>query len=315
MKAQAFFFLFFWYNKDELLSRRIYLKKGIIIKLIGGLYTVVDEAGKTYTVKPLGIFRYKNMSPKVGDHVMFDKDSITEVSERKNDLYRPQIANVDQALLINAAKRPDFSFLLMDKFLTLIESKEIIPIIVITKIDLLSAAELAELQEKMKYYEKFFRVIYFSKVTKAGLDEILEVTEKQVNVLAGQTGAGKSTLLNTLQPGLNLATDEISEALGRGKHTTRHVELIAFNKGFIADTPGFSKLEFQDFEAEEIRFYYPDFFALSKHCKFYECTHIHEPGCEIIKQYEEGKILKERYENYVSLYNEIKSMKKRYRRD
>ncbi len=291
------------------------MKKGIITKLIGGIYTVVDEQHKTYQIKPLGIFRYRNFSPKVGDHVSFDNDSINEVFDRKNDLYRPQIANIDQALLINAAVRPNFSFMLMDKFLALIEAKDITPIIVITKVDLLSEKDLFDLKEKIKYYQNFFRVIYFSSKTKEGLNEILEVTKGKVNVLAGQTGAGKSTLLNTLNPDLNLATDEISEALGRGKHTTRHVELISFNDGYIADTPGFSKLEFQDFDEKELRFYYPDFFELSNKCKFYECTHIHEPGCEVIKQYKEKKILKERYEDYVSLYNEIKSQDKKYRRE
>ncbi len=291
------------------------MKKGTITKSISGIYTVVDESKKAYQLKPLGIFRYKNISPKVGDLVEFNEDSILKVFARKNDLTRPLIANIDQALLINAATKPVFSFMLMDKFLAMIEAKDITPVIIITKVDLLEETELNELKEKITYYQKHFKVIYFSSKTKEGLNEILETTKGKINVLAGQTGAGKSTLLNTLNPELNLATDEISKALGRGKHTTRHVELIDFNDGYIADTPGFSKLEFEDFEANELRYYYPDFFALGKKCKFYECTHVHEPGCEVIKQYKAGKILPERYEDYVSLYNEIKSIEKKYRRD
>lgn len=291
------------------------MKKGTITKLVGGIYTVKDKTKQTYQLKPLGIFRYRNIRPKVGDLVEFNEDSILKVFDRKNDLIRPQIANIDQALLINAATEPDFSFLLMDKFLALIESKEITPVIIITKVDLVEEDKLNVLKEKMKYYQKFFQVIYFSSKTKEGLEEIIEVTRNKINVLAGQTGAGKSTLLNTMNPELNLATDKISKALGRGKHTTRHVELIDFNEGYIADTPGFSKLDFEGFDAKEIRFYYPDFFELSSDCKFYECNHIHEPGCEIIKQYKEGKILKERYDNYVILYNEINSIEKKYRRD
>ena len=290
-------------------------KKGRIIKLIGGLYTVVDENKKRYTLKPLGIFRHKNIQPKVGDLVTFNEDSIIDLEERTNDLNRPMIANVDQVLLVNSAKKPDFSYLLLDKFLTLIEANNVLPIIIITKVDLLESAELEALKAKINYYEKFYKVIYFSAKTFEGKQEVLDITKNKVNVLAGQTGAGKSSLLNAIDPNLNIETNEISEALGRGKHTTRHVELITFGEGYIADTPGFSKLEFVDYQADQIRFYFPDFFKLSSKCKFYECTHIHEPGCEIIKSYESGKILKERYEDYKFIYNEIKSQKPIYRRD
>jgi len=290
-------------------------KTGRIIKLIGGLYTVVDDKKQRYTLKPLGIFRHKNIQPKVGDIVVFNEDSIIEVKERVNDLYRPMIANVDQVLLINSAKKPDFSFLLLDKFLTLIEANSILPIIIITKVDLLDDAEFKALKSKINYYKKFYKVIYFSAKTLEGKDEVLEITKNKVNVLAGQTGAGKSSLLNAIDPSLNIETNEISEALGRGKHTTRHVELITFGEGYIADTPGFSKLEFIDYQADQIKFYYPDFFKLSSNCKFYECTHIHEPGCAVIKAYKNEEILKERYDNYKLIFNEIKQQKPIYRRD
>jgi len=290
-------------------------KEGRIIKLIGALYTVIDDENNTYVLKPLGIFRYKNIQPKVGDLVVFNEDSIIDMKTRINDLYRPMIANVDQVLLVNSAKKPDFSFLLLDKFLTLIEANDIKPIIIITKIDLLDDGEMKALKAKINYYEKFYSIIYFSAKTKEGVEDILKITKNKVNVLAGQTGAGKSTLLNTIDPSLNIQTNEISKALGRGKHTTRHVELIRFGEGFIADTPGFSKLEFIDYQADQLRYYYPDFFELSKNCKFYECTHIHEPGCAVIDGYKKGEILQERYENYLFIYQEIKSQKPIYRRD
>jgi ribosome biogenesis GTPase len=294
----------------------VYLEKqGRIIKLMGSIYTVVDDERKKYKIKPLGILRYKNIQPKVGDLVVFNDDSIIEVKPRMNDLYRPMIANVDQVLLVNSAKKPDFSFLLLDKFLTLIEANDIKPVIIITKVDLLENDEMKALKAKLNYYEKFYRVIYFSAISEIGLDEVVEVTKNKVNVLAGQTGAGKSTLLNTIEPTLNIKTDEISKALGRGKHTTRHVELIEFKEGYIADTPGFSKLEFVDYQADQIRFYFPDFFKLSSECKFYECTHMHEPGCAIISAYQKNEILPERYEDYRFIYEEIKVQKPKYRRD
>jgi ribosome biogenesis GTPase len=225
------------------------------------------------------------------------------------------IANVDQVLLVNAAKKPNFSFLLLDKFLAMIEAYDLTPIIIVTKIDLLSKEEYEELKINLEYYEQFFKVIFFSKITKAGLEEILDITSNKVNVLAGQTGAGKSSLLNTINPDLDLETNEISEALGRGKHTTRHVEIFEFGSGFIADTPGFSKLEFQDFQSDQLRYYYPDFFEVSTDCKFHECNHIHEPGCAVKKLVDTGEIPKYRYDNYLTIYEEIKAIKPIYRRD
>lgn len=291
------------------------MSKGRIIKLTGGLYTVLDEQKKRHVLKPLGIFRHHNIRPKVGDMVDFNQDSIIKVEERKNDLYRPLIANVDQVLLINSAKDPNFSFFLLDKFITLIESNKIKPAIIITKIDLMNDSDLKELKSKMTYYEGFYKVIYFSSITKDNLSQIEELTKGKINVLAGQTGAGKSTLLNTINPELNIKTNEISKALGRGKHTTRTVELIEFGDGFIADTPGFSSLEFKDIDPDNVKYYFIDFFELSHQCKFNQCTHIHEPGCQVKKELEKGNILQERYDNYKQIYEEVKAIKPMYRRD
>ena len=289
------------------------MKKGRIIKLIGGLYTVQDKEKNKYNVKPLGIFRYRNISPKVGDIVDFNTDNITNVYQRKNELYRPMIANVDQVLIINSAKKPNFSFLLLDKFLAMITAFNIQPVIIVSKIDLMSKEELIEFKNRLSYYNQYFPIIYYSSKTKEGINEILKLVSNKVNVLAGQTGAGKSSLLNSINPDLNLETNEISKALGRGKHTTRHVEIFEFGKGYIADTPGFSKLEFQDFEADQLRYYYPDFFEKSSKCKFNGCTHTHEPGCEIKRLVNENKIPRIRYDNYLQIYQEISNIKRVYR--
>ena len=291
------------------------MKTGRIIKLVGGLYTVADSEKNNYVLKPLGIFRHKKITPKVGDIVDFDDDSIIHVHERLNELYRPMIANVDQVLLVNSAMRPNFSFLLLDKFLAMIEAFSIQPVIIVTKVDLMDESEYKVLKNQLKYYEQYFKVIYFSKITKVGMKEILSVTENKVNVLAGQTGAGKSSLLNAINPDLDLETNEISDALGRGKHTNRNLEIFEFGTGYIADTPGFSKLEFQDFKADQLKYYYPDFFAHSERCKFYECNHIHEPKCEVKRLVEIGEIPKFRHDNYITIYEEILAMKPKYRRD
>jgi ribosome biogenesis GTPase len=291
------------------------LEKGRIIKLVAGVYTVQDESKNVFKVKPLGVFRYRNIFPKVGDIVGFDKDNILSVDERVNELYRPMIANVDQVLLVNSAKEPNFSFLLLDKFLAMIEAFSIKPIIIVTKIDLLNEKELNNLKIQLEYYETYFKVVYYSSKTLEGVDKILKLTENTVNVLAGQTGAGKSSLLNSINPELNLETNEISKALGRGKHTTRYVEIFEFGSGYIADTPGFSKLEFEDFQSDQLKYYYPDFFKFSTNCKFNECNHVHEPKCEVKRLVEAGEIPRFRYDNYVTIFNEIKAIKPRYRRD
>ncbi len=291
------------------------MKKGRIIKLVAGIYTVTDDEKNLYKIKPLGVFRYRNISPKVGDIVDFDNDNILKVYERRNELYRPMIANVDQVLLVNSAKEPNFSFLLLDKFLAMIEAFSIDPIIIVTKIDLLDEEGLKKLKSQLSYYEDYFRVIYYSSKTLEGVDTILKTTENKVNVLAGQTGAGKSSLLNAIDPELNLETNEISKALGRGKHTTRYVEIYEFGSGYIADTPGFSKLEFEDFQSDQLKYYYPDFFKFSDKCKFHECNHVHEPKCEIKRLVEAGEIFRIRYDNYVTIFNEIKAIKPKYRRD
>ena len=288
------------------------MKKGLITKLIGGLYTVRDEQNNSHELKARGKFRHKKESPKVGDKVMFNDEFIMEVKPRKNDLIRPPVCNIDQAILINSAKEPDFSFNLLDRFILLIEHESITPVIIITKIDLFTEEELNQLKEKMKYYEKYYDVYYVSSMTKENTESIRDIFKDKVSVFAGQTGAGKSSLLNALNPDFDLETNEISKALGRGKHTTRHSELLDLFGGLVADTPGFSKLDFYDIKPEDIPDCFIDFFELSHECKYRGCTHINEPKCKVKEEVEKGNILKSRYKNYQLITEEIKSQKIKY---
>lgn len=293
---------------------RILLNQPRIVKLTGGLYTVALPNGTLQSCKPKGLFRHHDFRPKVGDWVVLEGDTITEVEPRRNDFVRPQIANVDQVLLIASLKEPDFSFLLLDRFLALIYKQDVDVVIIVTKADLVGREELVSFQAKMRHYETFCPVLYVSSKTKDGLGPLIPLIEGKVNVVAGQTGAGKSSLLNAIQPDLDLATDEISKALGRGKHTTRHVELIPFGPGWIADTPGFSKLEFEAWEAADLKDLYPDFAIYRGQCRFENCMHVKEPGCAVKNAVKDGRIPEERHQNYVRLFEEIAAQKPKYPR-
>jgi len=274
------------------------IKKGKITKQISNLYTV-KSGNMTYECRARGKFRNDNLTPLVGEFVLFDdeKNYITELLPRKNELKRPPIVNVDAALVITSLKKPDLSLSLLDRELLCIEYANVRPIICLTKMDLLDKKEKKEINKIFKYYKK----IGYKVVTNKNLFKIKRILKNKLVVLTGQTGAGKSTLLNKLDKKLNLKTNPISEALGRGVHTTRHTELFEIGLLLIADTPGFSALDLP-MDRDEIKNYYPEF--NNKTCKFKECNHEKEPKCEVKKAFQSGTIAKWRYENYLKFRGE-----------
>ena len=265
---------------------------GIIIKCISNDYTVLSN-NKEYICKPRGIFRNQKITPLVGDVVDFDEKNnyILKIQKRNNELIRPQIANVDYAIIVTSVKKPDLDTYLLDKTLTIISYNNIIPVIYFTKLDLLNETEQKEINNIITYYKKIYKVA-------TSKDELLEIINNKTVVLTGQSGAGKSTLLNKINPKLNLQTSEISDALGRGKHTTRHTELHKVNNSLIADTPGFSKIDFYNMNNIQIRDNMKEMFDNLDKCKYKDCMHINEDNCKVKNLVIEGKILPSRYINY-----------------
>jgi len=271
---------------------------GIIVKNISNDYTV-DCNGKYYTCKPRGLFRINGKSPLVGDHVTIDEKNnyILEIKKRKNELIRPSVANIDIALIVTSVKEPSFDSNLLDKQLTIISYNNITPIIYFNKLDLLNKEELIEINNIINYYHKIGYIAITNK------EELLPLIKNKIVVLTGQSGAGKSTLLNKINPSLELKTNEISKALGRGKHTTRHTELFKTNDSYIVDTPGFSKLDFHDMTNMDIRDNMKELFDNLDKCKYSDCMHIKEDGCYIKQLLENKEILESRYNNYKNFIN------------
>ena len=268
--------------------------KGQIIKIVSDLH-IVSYNGKNYDCKCRGKFRKDKIIPKVGDYVIFDleKKVIDEVLPRNNVFQRPSVANIDQAFLITSLRLPDFSFNLLDKLIVLMEIHNVEPIICITKRDLLTKEELNTIDKSLKYYSELgYKVIYNTEI-----DTIKELLKNKTSVFTGQTGAGKSTLLNKLNPNWNLETGEVSTALGRGRHTTRVVELFEINDGKVLDTPGFSALDFIDSTRENIR---DAFIEFKKYpCIYKDCMHTNEGECQVKVAVNDNNILRTRYENYL----------------
>lgn len=285
--------------------------KGQIIKALSGFYYVKCD-NEIYTCKARGKFRNNAQKPLVGDYVEFSKENVNEgyilkLMKRKNALVRPPICNIDQAFLVFSAKEPDMNTLLLDRFLVLIEHYDIKPVIVITKMDLADNS----IYDIMKPYESAgYKVYYVSSKLNQGIEEIKQLFANQTSVFTGQSGVGKSSLLNALDIHLNIDTNEISKALGRGKHTTRHVELLEMYNGYVADTPGFSSLELT-MEPVELSVSFHDFKELSSLCKFRGCLHDSEPHCRVKEAVESGEISKERYEHYLSFLKESKELKEK----
>ena len=269
--------------------------QGKIIKNISNDYTV-DVDGKKYICKARGKFRKEGLTPLVGDTVTIDDKNnyIINIEPRKNELIRPSISNVDIAVIVTSVKEPNLDTYLLDKNLTIISYNNITPIIYFSKIDLLNKKEISKLKKIIKYYK---HIGYY--VT-TNISELKALIKNKTIVFTGQSGAGKSTLLNKLNPNLNLKTDDISKALGRGKHTTRHTELYKINNTYIADTPGFSKIDFHNMNTTHIRDNMKEMFDNLEYCKYDDCMHLKEDGCHIIKLLKENKILPSRYNNYKS---------------
>ena len=269
--------------------------QGKIIKQISNDYTVSVNK-KKYICKARGKFRNLRLTPLVGDEVIINEENyILEILPRKNELKRPSISNIDEAIIITSLKHPDFSSNLLDKLLVVIEYNNIKPIIIFTKKDLLSKEEYESLKPYIKYYKNIGYDVYMNDE----IEKISKIFKDKVSVFTGQTGAGKSTLLNKLNKNLNLKTNEISLALNRGKHTTRHTELLEVKEGLVADTPGFSALEFNEMTNEDIRDNFIEFNKYRHDCNFNDCMHNQENKCKIKEKVEDGTIIKSRYENYL----------------
>lgn len=295
------------------------MKKGIILKALSGFYYVEDlETKETIQCRSRGLFRKQKITPLVGDQVEFlvEPDGngyVMGIDPRKNELVRPPIANVDLALVVFSVKEPDFSPKLLDRFLAVIEMNQIEPVIVLTKLDLMTEEEKQAIEPIINYYREIgYQVIETSSKQEFGLESINELIKQRIVVICGQSGVGKSSLLNSLDDSLNIQVNEISKALGRGKHTTRHVELHKLSEGLIADTPGFSSLDLDQLEPIDLSQCFIEFYDLSEQCKFRGCLHENEPRCAVKAAVEENEIIPTRYENYLQFLTEIKSRKPKY---
>lgn len=283
--------------------------EGTIISVISGYYDVKTNKGVIRS-RARGVFRNRKQKPLVGDRAVVQLDDqgmnyLVEILPRKNEVGRPAVANVDQVLLVISAVEPDFSLELLDRYLTFFAWKNVGVTIYLSKSDIIAGTEeLKEIKEKLVYYEKIgYRVFFDSDTLEKELPDLIQ--ENAIWTLAGQSGAGKSTLLNKLEKDANQVTGKISQALNRGKHTTRQVQLFTYGKGFIADTPGFSAVDLYKIKVDDLGQYFYEFKKNSVNCKFRRCQHIKEPGCEIKKMVEDKEILPRRYEDYLKIRQEI----------
>jgi ribosome biogenesis GTPase len=292
--------------------------KGQIRKALSGFYYVVTADNTIYQTRGRGNFRKRKLTPLVGDWVEFESSNLTDgyildLLPRKNELVRPPVANIDLGIVVISMVEPAFSYNLLDRFLVNLEYKDIEPVIYLSKLDLLTDKQQLE-NVKAVYNAIGYEVIAFES-DKANKDALEKLFHDKLSVFMGQSGAGKSTLLNKIRPDLDLATAAISNYLGRGKHTTRHVELLEIGGGLVADTPGFSSLEFQDITSQELPRMFPEFVKAAPFCKFRECQHVNEPGCEVKHRVESGEIAPTRYANYLQFLEEIEKRRPIYKKN
>lgn len=291
--------------------------QGKIIKGIAGFYYVyAEEDGKVYECKAKGIFRKENKKPLVGDNVCMElldgeekTGNIVRILPRKNELIRPAVANIDQALVIFAIVKPEPNYNLLDRFLIMMERQGLSSILCFNKRDIASEEERKALQEA--YGSCGYRLLFASAARGDGMEELKELLKGKTTAVAGPSGAGKSSMINCLNPDAGMETGEVSKKIGRGKHTTRHSEIIALQENtYIVDTPGFTSLGLFDMEKEDLQGYYPEFARYSDSCRFSGCAHLSEPDCAVKEALEEGKISGVRYGNYRELYKELQERRK-----
>ena len=291
--------------------------QGKIVKGIAGFYYVhVAESG-IYECKAKGAFRNQKVKPLVGDNVRLEvldeeqkKGNIEEILPRKNELIRPAVANIDQALVIFAAAKPKPNFNLLDRFLILMQYQKVPAVVCFNKQDMVEQEELQLL--RATYESAGYPVLFTSAAKQEGIQAVRDLLKGKTTTVAGPSGVGKSSLINLLSPEAEMETGDISRKIERGKHTTRHSELFALDEDtFICDTPGFSSIYLPDMEKEELGIYFPEIAEYEPLCRFQGCAHIHEPGCGVKDALEEKKISPIRYENYKLLYEELKD-KRRY---
>lgn len=291
--------------------------QGKIIKGIAGFYYVKAAESGIYECKAKGIFRKEKIKPLVGDNVEIEVLSeeemlgnITEILPRKNELIRPAVANVDQALVIFSAREPAPNLSLLDRFLVIMEKQDVPVMICFNKQDLARTGELEEMRDI--YSACGYQVLLASASRQEGVEELKAMLRGKTTTVAGPSGVGKSSLTNLLQEGVVMETGEISKKLGRGRHTTRHSQMIEIEPGtYLLDTPGFTSFYVEDIEKEELRYYFREFAQYEGKCRFQGCSHTHEPGCAVKEALGRGEVSEKRYNSYLELYREL-AEKRRY---
>ncbi|MBO4235968.1 MAG: ribosome small subunit-dependent GTPase A [Firmicutes bacterium] len=290
--------------------------RGLVLKGIGGFYFVETEVG-IFRAKARGVFKKERNLLMVGDEVEIavsenaEEDSwITDILPRKNSFLRPPISNIDMLMVVFAVANPEPNFVVIDKMLAMTERKGIEPIVCINKADLANAENLDRIT---KVYERIYRTFVTNAKTEDGIAKIREAVCGYKVALAGPSGVGKSTIVNALVPGSNMEIGEISDKTSRGRHTTRHVEMIHLGNGYVFDTPGFTSLDLDnDIEARDIAYYYPELRRASENCKFSDCMHINEHECGVKTALFSGEVSKERYVTYLGIVEELRERGKKY---